>query len=618
MTVEAPGVVDVELPPAGMLRGRVVEAATGAPVPEFTFSVEPMNPEPGARHQGGVHRGEQSPDGTFTVSVPVGAYRVSAGAPGFTAAEAAEVRVSDREPALVELRLGRGVTVTGRVTDESGTPLADADVMVMGPEHGPSRTRRMARVGPGHAKTDADGTFRITGVEPGEAHVHVRMTGYVTFRKTINAEGTTDLDVRLARGLSLRGVVTRNGKPLQGVQVSASTPAIGGEHQPAITDADGRFTLTGLVAARYTVSAYFEEQHASVNNVDPAKQKELTIALDAKPRGVIYGTVSGIPTNAGKVVRRAVSVESENGSAEGVIDDGGNYRIENAPVGVVYVAADVESAPRGARSILRKQVEIVAGQALRVDFDLGGNIRVSGRVTHEGKPLAGVHVGFASQEQAMINAVTREDGTYEAALPAAGRYAIYARAEQLFDRHYQSVRDVRGGERIDIDLREQVLEGMVVDAVTRQPIANAIVTLTPLGSGMPSALAEVPTDANGRFRITAASAGAHRLVATATGYAQRAIPTNTSATQYAFELTPVADLRVRVVDVSSRAPLDAHLIIEEMDGSYVPVRARRTSDGTVYVFSLAPGKYRIVAVVQGYQRRVVDVTAPGTVDVVME
>ncbi|HYC91865.1 MAG TPA: carboxypeptidase-like regulatory domain-containing protein, partial [Thermoanaerobaculia bacterium] len=330
--IEAPGELDVALPPAGTLRGRVVDAATGEPVTAFAFHVVP------AEGRARIARGERSEDGTFSVTVPVGMYRVSAAADGYTTSETMEVRVTEREPASLELRLGRGVTIAGRVTDEAGTPVANAEVLVMSRTMEAMRSRSSVRVAPGNARSAEDGSFTITGVDRGEAAMTVRKEGYAPFRKAIDADGTMHVDVRLSRGLSLPGIVTRGGKGVAGAQVSANTAALGGEHQTAVSGDDGRFVLTGLVAARYSVNANAGEAHAEVRNVDPSKEKELVISLDPKPRGVVFGNVAGIPPSlGGKYVRRVVLVQSPEGGAEGAIDDAGNYRIENAPLGEVHV-----------------------------------------------------------------------------------------------------------------------------------------------------------------------------------------------------------------------------------------------------------------------------------------
>ena len=609
MDVEAPGDIDLELPPTGTLRGRVIDAATGESIREFVYSIEAPR---GGRS--GIHRGETTADGAFTVEIPAGAYRVIAAAQNFTASEPVEVRVVENETTAVDLPLGRGATVMGRVTDDDGVPVAGANVMVISADF--ERMRRAARAGPSQTRTAEDGTFTATGIMPGDAQLTVRKEGYVVYRKTIEAEGTLSLDVTVTRGLSIQGIVTRGGKPVAGAQVGAASAAVGGEHQSATTDDDGRFTLSGLIAARYTVSAFHEELHTELRDVDPTRQKEIRLSLDPKPRGVLYGIVTGIPAMPGKIVRRVVMVYSEDGGAEGMIDEAGNFRIEDAPAGTVSVSAVVESSTRASRSSMRKEVEVLPGQPTRVDLDLGGNVRVSGRITIDGRPTT-AYVGFSSEEGTNASTQTGDDGLYEVVLPAPGRYQIYARAEQLMERNFHTVREIRGGETIDIDLREQVIEGTVVDAATRQPIAGALVNVAPAASGLTMIVAEVPTDANGRFRIVTAAAGPLRLIASAHGYAQRAVAVNSTTMQYAIELSPAQETRIRVLDARTNAPLDAHIVFSD-DTGILPVRPRRTAEGTTYVFSLAPGKYRVLVVVQGYEPKNAEVTAPGGADIVME
>jgi hypothetical protein len=309
-----------------------------------------------------------------------------------------------------------------------------------------------------------------------------------------------------------------------------------------------------------------------------------------------------------------VFLSGENGGAEGMIDDAGNYRIEKAPEGQVAAAAYVEASPYRVRMSARKEFEVAAGQSLRVDLDLGGQLRVSGRVTLDGKPVP-AEVRFAGENGMMAASRTREDGMYEVLLTTPGLHHISASAKELGDRYFQTLRDLRGGETIDMDLREQVIEGTVVDAATRQPVAGALVTLAP--AGVSSALAEMQTDPNGRFTITTTSAGPQRLIVTAHGYAQRSQAVSGSGAPYAFELTPAPELRVRVVDARTGTPLEASVVFNDEKG-FVPVSPRRGEDGATFIFSLAPGKYRAFVNVEGFAMKTVEITAPGAVDIVLE
>lgn len=624
---EAPSTVDVKLPPAGLLRINVIDAVTREPVRDLVYSIEPTEITEESARDGAttVERSDNTSNGRVQLTLSRGTYRVSASAAGYTSHTPLEVRVTEREPAEVTIALGRGITLSGRVTDEGGTPIAGAAVLVesnddpMQPGTTEPGAISRARVGLNNEESADDGSFTITGLESPHVAVTVRKTGFVPLRKLIDVDETAPLDLQLLRGLMLEGIVRRGGKPVPGAQVEGLTSALGGSQQMAVTDASGRFVMRGLIAARYTVSAFFEDLHALVDNVDPRDESELVVSLDAKPAGIVFGTVTGIPATAGsKLVRRVVYVQGDDRGGEGLIDEAGNYRIEDAPTGTVYVTAQLESLTT-ARSSFRKRVDLAAGQALRVDLDVAGTVAVRGRVTNDGKPVAGVRVVFANAEGLTGSASSRADGTYEIGLPAEGMYQVYAHSELLATGNVQLVHEVRSGDTVDIELREQAIEGTVVDAITHAPLQGVLVTLTLEGS-MASYAGETFTNADGRFRILTASTGAYRLIAWGRGYAQRAVPLQLGnrAQQVAFELTKTEELRVQIVDANSGAPLTADLVLQTADGMYLPIRPEQSSDQTAFVYSLAAGKYRLTVAVPGYPERKVEVTAPGVVRVAME
>jgi hypothetical protein len=624
LSAEAPSKVDIPLPPAGLLRATVVDAATREPVQELVYSIEPLEQSDEMLRHGvrTLQNGVAVPDGTFTVTLGVGPYRVTIGAAGYTSSDPVEVRLSEREPADVRILLDRGITITGRVIDENGSPISEAEIFAMNEEGAGNRMskRGAPRMAAGSARSADDGSYTLSGIDAGTITLVVRKQGFVPFRKAFEASTHTNLDIPMTRGMRLEGIVTRGGKPVAEAQIGASTAALGGDHQSAVTDRDGRFVLEGLIAARYTVSAYTNEMHTEVPNVDPAAQRQLAISLDPKPQGVIFGTVTGLPeTNLGKVVRRVVFAQTNDRGVEAIIDEAGNYRIENAPTGSVFVTAQWE-AVGGGRTSPRKQVNVAPGQEVRLDLDLGTSTTVSGRVTHEGKPVTGARVAFTNDSSVGGNSATRADGSYEIALPAPGTYQIFAHAESLGAQPYQAVRAIRGGETIDIELREQLIEGTVIDAETRQPVAGAMMTLAPDLRLIESLSGETITDANGRFRILTAASGAHRIIAWANGYAHTAqsVTLGSGSRQFAFELRRTGELRVRVSDARTNTPLEAHLVLTTPEGGFIPVRAQRSADGEWYVFSLADGTYRLTGIVQGYKQQVVAASAPGEVEIRME
>lgn len=107
--------------------------------------------------------------------------------------------------------------------------------------------------------TDREGRFRIPWADPGAADVYVKAAGYV-LACACHASAGAEVTVRLDRGLSIEGVVvTRDDKGVAGARVTtkASSPAASGlgHDEFAMTDAEGRFKVTGLVEGSVVVRA---------------------------------------------------------------------------------------------------------------------------------------------------------------------------------------------------------------------------------------------------------------------------------------------------------------------------------------------------------------------------
>jgi hypothetical protein len=117
--------------------------------------------------------------GRFTFKdIAIGSYRLRAQRNGFFGALAngntapmvtTQVATNAAQPnATVEILLLAGATVTGRVTDSSGQPFADARVSVVRLRYAGSEASIAAS---GNAVTDAAGNYRIFGIEPGEHYL---------------------------------------------------------------------------------------------------------------------------------------------------------------------------------------------------------------------------------------------------------------------------------------------------------------------------------------------------------------------------------------------------------------------------------------------------------------
>jgi len=155
-----------------------------------------------------------------------------------------------------------------RVTDETGRRLQGAVVSVF---RDMPAAESLAVAPPSsvidRAITDAEGECILPRASGGEGYTaHAYKDGYAVAEQPLQSENT----LALSRGESIRGMVTDGGgRPLEGVLVCARDvrlpsardswcwpPRKGFGLGKALTDADGRFALEGLVDALYQLSAW--------------------------------------------------------------------------------------------------------------------------------------------------------------------------------------------------------------------------------------------------------------------------------------------------------------------------------------------------------------------------
>jgi len=184
--------------------------------------------------------------------VPAGERSIVADAPGFAAA-IARITTSPTEPVTTNLALQIGATLSGRVADDAGRPMAGVKVtagarsVVWGVNTSWSSERT--------TNTDVEGRYRLEAICPGaiEARVHVEPEAVREFQFVDGQQQTWDVTKEASRCL-VGVVVDSQDKPLAGWRVrpvSEPKPGMrrgrpGGPGQEARTDAAGRFRLEAM------------------------------------------------------------------------------------------------------------------------------------------------------------------------------------------------------------------------------------------------------------------------------------------------------------------------------------------------------------------------------------
>jgi len=162
----------------------------------------------------------------------------------------------------VQIEVSSGLAIEGEVFMPSGDPALEGWVQATRlPDPNEAEPRNLSANG-----AVQEGKFRVTGLVPGMYRVTVNVSGVSA--RTIDAEaGTTDLVVRVSVGGKVSGRATGpDGEALATAWITLQTvgesPSGGGNAQ---TDADGRYTLSGVAPGTYRANVWLNKDGVQIN-----------------------------------------------------------------------------------------------------------------------------------------------------------------------------------------------------------------------------------------------------------------------------------------------------------------------------------------------------------------
>ena len=291
-----------------------------------------------------------------------------------------------------EVRLGRGLTITGKVSDESGRPIAQACV------------RATFENTVAQAKTEADGSYKLAGCDPITTQIVTTATGHAPdIRKVIVTPDQGSVDISLKPAVTVRvRVLDHEGNPLAGSRVSLTKWR--GESLfrqfvglNSLADEEGRWTWTDAPRDEFRVgiSPPHREGLYLLDVPLTAREEEYLIRLPAPV--VISGGVTDAATGSPIAKFRVVPGNRTRPKHKDWVEGNGfagkdgryEYRPEFAfPAHLIRIEAD-GYLPAESREIASDEGTVT----VTVNFALERGSNVAGRVlTPDGQPAAGAEV----------------------------------------------------------------------------------------------------------------------------------------------------------------------------------------------------------------------------------
>ncbi|MCB9831489.1 MAG: carboxypeptidase regulatory-like domain-containing protein [Planctomycetes bacterium] len=319
-----------------------------------------------------------------------------------------EVNLSgSRETAEIEVKLSRGGKVQGLVVDDTGKPVADAEVKVFnswgGGEHmwDSGQTRFVTR-------SDAQGQFMIDGLAAerwsnfrARAAKEGFANGYSESFKITDMEKVPQLTIIIRPGGRISGQVrNEDGQALAGVKVMLNDNRVyewnssGNQRgNSTLSDAEGRYAFDRLSEGQYRVSA-MARGHATVFKgniavVGAGHSEGNDLVL--KKGGTVKGSVK---TPEGQPIADAmIQLNSRSSWGTAKTDEKGEYLVNNVGEGPYWMSA-------AASGYSRERKNEVFPVAERIDFELRRDGYVWGRaVTGEAKePVRQFRVELLKQD----------------------------------------------------------------------------------------------------------------------------------------------------------------------------------------------------------------------------
>jgi hypothetical protein len=372
-------------------------------------------------------------DGSFSIEIRVDDFDLTARKVGYTPARLSHWAAKGATEGL-ELRLGRGASLTGRILGLEPGDATQVTVTAVG------------EVDSIEALVSSEGVYRFPGLEPGSWWIRADLGNRSKGMQVDIAPGDGEVvaDLWLPERYEVRGRVLGPGRePVEGVDVALYSSD---DEAQTETGEDGTFSLA-VYDGTYDVVVSTDDSaavHGRVT-VSGAPVEDLEIRLTG--RAVLSGHIFGIPEDE----MLYVNVQVEPGYQwAGVVNADGSYRVEDLGPGTWRVTA------RFGLERVTRQVTVHPGQtSAQVDLPFTlGDLTLSVRLTGYREVAHGMAtlIGDDDRDDPSGGQVEKvEDNAFAFSRLKPGRYFLTVRGYRMTTIAEQEI-ELTSSQELAIDL----------------------------------------------------------------------------------------------------------------------------------------------------------------------
>ena len=435
------------------IRGRVIDAASGAPLQKFTVHMHMYRGE-SRRHM------VESTEGVFDLSVfPIdkNGTEITITASGYSPWIRQIFGGSSGEYDLGELALEKERSIQGVIRNGgSGSPMNG--VRVFGIRDQPYVK---GVVYDGVAISDQTGKFTLKGLRSSVDRLML-LVPHIAIASVDLPSNAEEHDIELNLDGVLEGsLMLPDGTPVEGEIYLRGSSWL----WPWSISTEGTFRFENLVSDTYTIKAETDaglvQERTVVLN---ASERVSDFDLVAQPGWSASGTISGLE---GPERVEITAQDPESNMLVRKRFENGEYVIHGLPPEVTIVART------SSRHALVKDFHNGNEHTSTVDFDFEHKSQLTGWLTTGGKPLRGVSLKIKPESSSGVvaNVTTTESGRYEARRLSDGRHTIRTDTGHSFEV------EIDGETTFDIELPENSLSGVVRGERTKRPVGDGSVRL---------------------------------------------------------------------------------------------------------------------------------------------